>query len=67
MNKKEYIMKRAQVIARWVVLLLLVSASTAGAARIKDIASIKGVRPNQLIGRDVFNPDIIRFDGHSHA
>jgi flagellar P-ring protein precursor FlgI len=31
-------------------LLLLMLASTADAARIKDIASIKGVRSNQLIG-----------------
>jgi flagellar P-ring protein precursor FlgI len=49
-GEKENIMKRAPVSARWVVLLLLLSVSTAGAARIKDIASIKGVRPNQLIG-----------------
>ena len=35
---------------RWVLLLLMVTVSTAGAARIKDIASIKGVRSNQLIG-----------------
>jgi flagellar P-ring protein precursor FlgI len=43
-------MKRASKFIRWVLLLLLVMSSTAGAARIKDIASIKGVRPNQLIG-----------------
>ena len=31
-------------------ILLLMLASTAGAARIKDITSVKGVRSNQLIG-----------------
>jgi len=50
MKYKENKMIRAQVILRWAVLLLLMTVSTAGAARIKDIASIKGVRPNQLIG-----------------
>ena len=43
-------MKRASQFIGWVLLLLLVAVSTAPAARIKDITSIKGVRPNQLIG-----------------
>ncbi len=43
-------MKQVPMFARWVVLLLMVTVSTANAARIKDIASIKGVRSNQLIG-----------------
>jgi len=43
-------MKRTRILTQWVLLLLMVMVSTAGAARIKDIASIKGVRYNQLIG-----------------
>ncbi len=48
--KKEDIMKRVRMFTRWVVLLLMVTVSTANAARIKDIVSIKGVRSNQLLG-----------------
>jgi flagellar P-ring protein precursor FlgI len=47
---KEDIMKRDRKFIPWVVMLLMVAVSTANAARIKDIASIKGVRSNQLLG-----------------
>ena len=33
-----------------IVLMVLMFADTASAARIKDLSSIKGVRSNQLIG-----------------
>jgi len=43
-------MKQALIFIRLALLLLMVMVSTASAARIKDIASVKGVRSNQLIG-----------------
>jgi len=43
-------MIRRFVFTGGIVWILMTMVSTAGAARIKDIASIKGVRPNQLIG-----------------
>jgi len=45
MNKTSYIFKIAAF-----CLLALLLAEAAGAARIKDLANIRGVRPNQLMG-----------------
>ena len=50
MYRKETIMKSTKLFIPWILLLLMVTAATTNAARIKDIVSIKGVRPNQLIG-----------------
>ena len=41
---------RSKAIGLIVLLLCLATSSVAGAARIKDIATIKGIRPNQLFG-----------------
>ncbi len=42
--------RRLSLATLTVLLLLAVSSGTASAARIKDIAFFKGVRPNQLVG-----------------